>query len=164
LNSEHSVAVHTTQPTDMDPQHDAMKCRIPQPYQPPPSIQTAKVVLRYVNKLLAPAAHEIDQLAGENVLRKRMLMVRDMLVSFTHPVPQKREGWMAASEAASQLHERSKKQARSIRDWARKIIDDPTDLPIIWNASWATTVCLLSSSGQKRRRLPTGLCERCRIK
>jgi hypothetical protein len=112
-------------------------------YEQAPGIEKAAAALAVLIKLLFPdqvSARHQDPFEGERLLRKQMDMVKDLLMLYAHPNSNKREGWMAASLTVARLHQRSAKQACSIRKWARRFIVDQDDLLISSYGTWAASM------------------------
>ena len=65
-------------------------------------------------------------------------MIWDFLLFYTHP--SKQENWTQASISAAEQHGRSPKQARQLRQWARRYIKDNTDLPISQYGCWSASL------------------------
>jgi hypothetical protein len=106
---------------------------------PPPPFEDAQRAHLDLVAILAPRrgnGQGHSAFEGDEVLRKRLGMMRQHLWLYTHPDEQERLGWQHASEKAASINERSRWTAKHLRQWSRRFLDDREDLPFSLNGAW----------------------------
>jgi hypothetical protein len=112
-------------------------------FQPPPSIEVAQEALDAIKKLLKPPRDTGGGFKAsglDDLLRERLLEMKQFLWVYTDPKSQSHGKWIMSSTVTAKSLEKKPWHARVIRGRVRAFIKDHDDLPYSNYGTWNETV------------------------